>query len=865
MGWNVRGEGARVFAQMVRANRRRLGLTQEELAANAGLNVRSVRKIEAGQVGSPRPATVRLLADAFGLTGADRERFCQVSAGETTDQPIKIGVDEPSPAPSCMLPPELPDFVGRESETKVVLDQLTNEQVPSVVRVVVVSGLSGIGKTSLVVRLTHRLRPQSPAGQLYVDLHGDRAPLEPAEALGQLLRALGVQGSAVPDSLDERAARFRATLAERQCLVVLDNASSAAQVRPLLPGTAAMVLVTSRNALVDLDGAYHLRLDPLPQNKAVELVTRIVGPERVAGEPEAADDIARYCGGIPLAVRIASTNLLSQPYRTLRAMAAELADPAGRLDQLERTDRSMRKVLDSAHAYLPESAKLLLRRLSAMTQGTSPLWLAGVLVDDRRTGAVALRALSEASLVDFEGPDAAGQHRVRLHELVRTFGRERARAEDTPQEQYRVLRSVLGSWLTLAEEADMLLSGYLDAPCTRIGRSLPRSPKRTDVHRSDPHSWFSAEQESLVALIATAASTPELGAYAWTLAWNCEYYLRQEARYDTATAVCRQGLTTAEHSRDWEGVAAMRLCLSTCHMLRGEPAIALEHITRAQAAGDRASNEWLLAAVWGATEQILRTTPGDRDGHAEMAALQRAIKHFEAAGDIRSAGAKLSALGALAAERDEPTAGSILTRAVQTLRAAGTRRGLAIGLYRLATWHSLTGDYAAARGLCLESLTLAQEESDLVGEICAHSELALLLAGAGELAEAASHIADALTRAHEADSPLYMAYARYANGRLQLIRGELELARNEIEAAVDSLQVRPAWHVPALADLAEIHERAGDQDAARATLHRALRVATRGGAIARSRLVRQRLAQLPSVHPSLAERNLLPPDDQERR
>ena len=180
-----------------------------------------------------------------------------------------------------------------------------------------IDGMAGIGKTALAVHAAYRLAGRFPDGQLFCDLHSHTPgarPLEPAEALERLLRMIGVPSETIPAALDERVARWRAELAGRRVLVVLDNAVSAAQVRPLLPGSPhALVLVTSRRRLGVLDGATVLSLDVLPWAEALELFGAVAGPARVAAEPAAAAEVVRLCGRLPLALRIAGSRLATGP------------------------------------------------------------------------------------------------------------------------------------------------------------------------------------------------------------------------------------------------------------------------------------------------------------------------------------------------------------------------------------------------------------------------------------------------------------------------------------------------------------------------------------------------------------------------
>jgi transcriptional regulator with XRE-family HTH domain len=319
-GWSA------VVGAWLRAWRRRLLLTQEQLADHAGVSVRTIADLEAGRVRHPRGDTLRRLADALGLT--EQERAGLTTAIEGT------GAVAPMPAVGgvgCQLPMDVAGFTGR-ADSLTRLDQLLTAGAATAATVVIsaIGGTAGVGKTALAIHWAHQVRAHFPDGQLYVNLRGyaPTAPMRPVEALAHFLHALGVAAEQVPVELEEAAALYRTLLADKRVLVVLDNARDAEQVRPLLPGSkGCLVVVTSRDRLAGLvatHGAHRLGLDVLAPEEAVMLLARSLGEERVAAEPEATAAVAEACGFLPLALRIAAANLLDQPQHSI-------ADYAGRL------------------------------------------------------------------------------------------------------------------------------------------------------------------------------------------------------------------------------------------------------------------------------------------------------------------------------------------------------------------------------------------------------------------------------------------------------------------------------------------------------------------------------------------------------
>ncbi|TVT37990.1 hypothetical protein FNH05_24725 [Amycolatopsis rhizosphaerae] len=355
-------------------------------------------------------------------------------------QRILRGEDGPAAAEpelrEAVTPAELPhdvaDFVGRAAELAVLdrdLERLPGEGV----RVWVISGMAGAGKTALAVHWAHRVRARFPDGQLFVDLGGfgtggDRhGPLGPAVVLAQVLRALGVPPERVPDRDDELARLYRSVLAGRKMLLVLDDACSAEQVRALLPGRSTLVLVTSRDRLGDLavrDGARTLPVPPLAAAESRALLTRLLGPRRVAAEPAAVAELARRCGHLPLALRIAAAELGTD--YPVGLFLAELED--GVLEGLtvagaEHT--SVAAAFAASYDRLPPELKRQFRRLALIRGDITGEALAllepGAPVEAHRR----LRALAAVNLVEQHGRD-----RYRLHELMRPFALARLAADE---------------------------------------------------------------------------------------------------------------------------------------------------------------------------------------------------------------------------------------------------------------------------------------------------------------------------------------------------------------------------------------------------------------------------------------------------
>ncbi|MFF5264676.1 BTAD domain-containing putative transcriptional regulator [Actinomadura viridis] len=324
------------------------------------------------------------------------------------------------PGSPCQLPPEIGDFVGRAAELRQIIDHFVSRRT-STVPIVAVVGFPGVGKTALAVKAAHTLRREFPGGQLYVQLGGSTGrPRDLRDALADLLTGLGEPGSRRSD-LEGHAAMLRERLADRQILLVVDDVADVRQARAVLPGTHGCgVLLTSRQRLVDLPGVERVRPGPFTPSEALAFLERLLGAGRIQRERPVAEEIARLCGYLPLALRIVGARSALRPSCPLAALAAPLRDDDRRLDELATRDLQMRTVLDASYAALDPAARTLLRRLAALrgaefTDGTA-LALAdgdGIRILDR---------LVEANLVE-PADSGGGEPRYRMHELAALHAR----------------------------------------------------------------------------------------------------------------------------------------------------------------------------------------------------------------------------------------------------------------------------------------------------------------------------------------------------------------------------------------------------------------------------------------------------------
>ncbi|MFJ6739037.1 tetratricopeptide repeat protein [Streptomyces sp. NPDC091279] len=378
------------------------------------------------------------------------------------------------PAP-CQLPPVTPRFVGREGDLRA-LDALRGERPPHAAQLLVVSGLAGIGKTSFVCRWLQEHAAEFPDGQLYADLGGHAAdgeagPVPPGTVLEGFLIALGAP--AVPESTAQRSALWRSLTSRLRLAVLLDNAFSAAQTRPLLLGSpTGVTLVTSRNRLTGLrvEGASVHCLEGLAPEPAAALLA-LGGGTRIAREPAATDQVVRLCGRLPLALCLASAQLAARPHRSVADLAHSLSQGRAPLDTLRVDGEAvMRTALDTSYALLPREAAALYRRLGLLPTDRYDLHLVTALArppegapeaavvdvevaDVAVVVDVAVDALVEAHLLEETGPGT-----FRFHDLVRPHAERVGKNEETPADQERALRSFVDWCLAGAAGAERILT-----------------------------------------------------------------------------------------------------------------------------------------------------------------------------------------------------------------------------------------------------------------------------------------------------------------------------------------------------------------------------------------------------------------------
>ncbi|MBN6034099.1 BTAD domain-containing putative transcriptional regulator [Amycolatopsis sp. 195334CR] len=616
-----------------------------------------------------------------------------------------LGTNQPVAGPPVVprqLPAAIRDFTGRD-EHLAELDALLPSHDQAAGHAVVISALdgsAGIGKTTLAVHWAHRVQHRFPDGTLHTNLrgYGPGRPASPDEALDDFLVALGVPAAAVPAGTTARTGLLRTLLSGRRVLIVLDNANSAEQVRPLLPGTpGSMVLVTSRDSLTGLvvtDAAHRLTLDVLTSAEALRLVTGIVGRERATAEAGALRELVRLCARLPLALRIAAARVAAQQHVSITDVVAELAgDNRSRLDVLAWGDdpyAAVRTVLDWSYERLPARQALLFRRLGLHPGPDVSLPAAAALLGlPVRETRDLLTALVHANLI-------ASVARDRFHDLLRAYAAEHAHDLDHEDDRRQALDALLTWYAHTAHNADRLL---YPASTRLVSRPPePRCPHPL-ADRNHAWAWFTAERANLIAALHHAADA-ELDEHALGLV-DAFGFLVLMGGWDERITTADAALVSARRAGDHAHEANVLLA-------RGE---ALVHLNRPDAEAD------LTRAA-----ELARET-----GHTPVRI------------------AALNDLGRLMlGQGRHADARRFLDTALTLSRGVDTGRWEAIVNGMLAKVHTDAGDHGKAIEHGQRSARLRHRIGDSDGEACALTSLAKAWQGLGEHDRAIAHCRQAI-------------------------------------------------------------------------------------------------------------------------
>jgi DNA-binding SARP family transcriptional activator/tetratricopeptide (TPR) repeat protein len=733
------------------------------------------REVISGELGvDPGPELQRLYqamlnADAAAPNAGDRpgrphsgpaaghEAAAEMPAGV----PAKASPRRPIPGSAArrapaQLPADVADFTGRAGHLEQLCGLMSgNGHLGNgAVTVAVVAGTPGLGKTAFAIHAAHRLRHDFPDGQLYVSLRGGTDhPGPPDEVLARFLRDLGVDGARVPVDPEERAAMYRTRLAERQMLIVLDDARDAAQVRPLLPGTGSCaVIVTSRHRLSGLAGSRLIDLDVLDDAEAAELFTRIVGTERAGADTDAVRDVLDICAGLPLAIRIAGARLAARRGWTVRTLADRLADQRRRIDEFTAGDLAVRACFQVSFEALPRMSgdgvdpAHVFRMLGAWQGSSIGLPAATALVGEPEDPvADALEVLVDAHLLESPAPD-----RYRLHDLLRAYAAELAQADEPPQAVEDAARRILGWYLRTADAAESVVAPYLER--------VPLDPAEPG---GEPLAFAAAEQ---------------------ALGWCAQ-------ERTNLVAATRQAAAHGLHDIAWKLPVAMRVCLDrlgyrtewlTTHRIA---------LISARALGNRPAEAWVLTNIG--------TVLGQQHVDDAIGYFEQALAIYREIGDRRDeAGAANNlAFCYLILGRHEEAVAPLLD-SLQLQRELGRRYGEAVALCNLGEAYIELGRYDEAIARSQEALAITREINAVRDEGYALHNLGRAYLEQGRLAEAAGLLEQALPihraagdRYGEAQDLQRIGTVHAQAGRLAEARQTWTQARSLFEVLGENRQV----------------------------------------------------------------------------
>jgi tetratricopeptide (TPR) repeat protein/transcriptional regulator with XRE-family HTH domain len=775
------------FAGVLRQLRTRARLTQEELAEAAGLSPRSVSDLERGINRTARKDTAGLLADALGLTGQVRALFIAAARGRAPAADVlAAGNDAAATGPASAgpgsagagaaaatraLPRDIGSFTGREAELGRLLAALADAAADGpATGIYAIDGMAGAGKTALAVHAAHRLAGSFPDGQYFVPLHAHapgQGAVDPADALASLLQTAGVTRHLPPD-LEARAARWRDAVAGRKILLVLDDAAGHEQVRPLLPGAGeSLVLITSRRRLTALEDAAVLSLDALPPADAAALLARLAGRPDLGPDADAAREITRLCGYLPLAIGMLARQLRHHPARGGAELAADLAAARDRLAVMRAENLSVAAAFDLSYRDLTADQQRLFRRLGLAPGPDIDAFGAAALDDvDVETARARLDELYDHHLIT---EPAAG--RYLLHDLLREYSSLLAAGDADARAAAERLVNYYAHVAAAAGQhiATWTTAGGRPAP----GAPPAHAPRLTSSREAA--AWLEAERPNLHAAVAFAAEA--MPGYAVSIATAMGGFLRSRGHWEQAAGQYQIAVGAARRGGDRPGEAGTLDELGLLQQLTGNYPAATATLTRAvdlyRDLGDRAGQAYALNHL-GLVQQ------DEGAFRAAAASHRRALGLARDAGDRLAEAVSLTDLSQVqqaTGEFDAAIAGH--RQALAIFRSVGSRFDEADALCQLgfAAWS--TGDYAAARSLSQEALDLFRSLGDRLGQTWALGGLALAQQAVGDYPAAAASLGQALRLDRELGSRHGEVKTLNGLGELSAATGANEQARDQ--------------------------------------------------------------------------------------
>jgi tetratricopeptide (TPR) repeat protein len=719
------------------------------------------------------------------------------------------------------LPTDSTAFTGRKSELKQVIEKLPGTANGSAAGVHVIDGMPGVGKTAFAVHLAHRLAGRFPDKQVFLRLNGHtpgHSPVDPGDALGALLLTTGVDLEEIPAGTQARASMWRERVADKRVLLLLDDAVSTSQVRPLLPGHAgALVLITSRHRLSALSEATPIALEPMRPDEAAELFVQIAARPGVLPADAQVAELVRLCGCLPLALTLTAGQLKNHPAWTCGDQVDDLREATDRTSAIHAENITVTAAFEASYRQLAPGQKRFFRQLGLHPGTSIDAYAAAALAGtDMAAARLYLDALFSYHLID-----EPARGRYRLHDLIRDYARVLATG-DPQAEQGEAMDRLLGYYLRTAQAADRHLTRKttpVAAPCVI---PIPAIPGPVLGTRQEAVAWMTTEGLNLSATAEYAANNDRTG-FTVAVAAAMHGFLRSRGSWeDQALSLQRTALDAARRTGDPAAEATALGDLGDIQALRGDFGAAAVSLARAtdlyRGLGDQAGEADVLANL-GAVQRVRGDFPaaattfaqalqlylglGNQAGEAKaltglgvtqlqageygpaIASLAGALRLQRARGDRSGEAAILNRLGAAHyVSGDYPAAATQLTQALEMYRDLGERLGQAEVLNNLGVTQYLAGKFSAATVSLTGALELFQDLGYHLGEANALKDLGVLQYTKGEYPAAGISLTRALNLYMELDNRLGQANALDRIGVLERMTGNYPVASNSHEKAL---------------------------------------------------------------------------------
>jgi tetratricopeptide (TPR) repeat protein/transcriptional regulator with XRE-family HTH domain len=840
-----RGEDPEVFGARLRDCREAAGLSQQVLAERCGLSVRTLSNLECGHTRWPYRDSLHRLADGLGLRGKARADFIAVGDRRRGSARTSAAPDDShgpgKRAVPRLLPAAVPAFAGRQSEL-AALSRMLDQPGGSAV-VTAIGGLAGVGKTTLAVHWAHQVAGEFPDGQLFVNLRGfdpSGTPVMPADALPVLLEALDVPADQLPGTVEAQLGLYRSLLAGKRMLVVLDNAHSEAQVRPLLPGApTCRVVITSRNRLPGLaatESARLLLLDVLTDAEASELLDQRIGADRIAADPHAARQLIASCAHLPLALSIVAARAAMRQDVSLAQLAADLGSYPDLDGYTTGADAAtdIRTVLSWSYRQLnAEAARTF--RLAGLHTGQD--------LDVHAVAALTGMTLSQASHVlgTLAGEcliQSVARDRYRMHDLLRRYARELTDAEDTGQDRQRALTRLLDYYLRGA--ADAMDAAFPDERHRRPRIAAPAVPAAVMPDKDAALIWLNTERPALIAAVVYAADNG-WHTHATHLAAILYRYLDAGGYTADAITVHGNAARVARRSEDHLAEANAVSHLGAAYLRQGHYQSAAGHFQQAIAiycqSRDRLGEARAITNL--GLVELQQGQLKDATIH-----IERAIALFRDIGARADEPNALTNLG-IAEHRQGhfERAMEHVQQALAVCREIGDTGTEAHALATIGSIHTRQGRYARAAAVLRQALALARQTGDRATENDILNELGLAELRQGQHQQAAHTLQHALELATSSGSLSLQAQVLNSLGEAHLCAALPADARARYGTALDVASGTGAKREQARAHhgLGQTYHDCGDTRNARRHWREAFTLYTELGA-PEADLIRTRLA-----------------------